>query len=67
MQICETFHILPQSTVSERLGNKEGPWWGAHGYPWEGEMEELSCVDFVRWRWEVEALGWDGWMERGES
>ena len=34
-----------QSTVPERLGNKDGPLWdGMHGFPWEREIEEIPWV-----------------------
>lgn len=32
------------------------------GYPRGGEIEEISWMDWGRWRWEHEGLGM-GWME----
>lgn len=66
-----------QSTDPERLGNKEGSWWGMPGSPWKKEIGEISWVDLgqVRlWTWGIrlgkmkgEGTEWDYWKGGGIS
>ena len=35
-----------QVADSKRLGNKEGQKGEMHGFPWEGEIEEIYWVDW---------------------